>query len=438
MSQKSQVMSERIVDLINYATLTSKEEKLALMQNYDVSSDTKKQNFKEIGGYSQYKLKALYNIEDKQDYLKAIDKEKKIIEKINKLYNEVTVPDIEEVYNEYAAACKKNETLQGFSLPSQNKKYALSGTTNFTPVDTKKMHKQTFDILLPWIEGVTKKLEADLPNLTGQDKIAATKLYNHFKTTNYNIQYNENSPSLFNRTINLLQNNFEDMTKNSQYLRGLKMPLVRQGTAFTFVQNNVRASRPTELRIYLNIGQNERLELLNNLREDCKKDKLNFASKFLMDTFSNKPGVQTLQKDNIIIYTDFEDYDKIVKKLENLYSTRPDLFKNAGYPPKLTARLKNAPYIGIAEEPLTMLNGRKESFSSLRQEIFDEYYKKYGTNFDNNKFNEICAQYNVSTDNFAFSTNVEFACKNEQCVKNEKDRLNNLEKRIERNFENQM
>lgn len=88
-----------------------------------------------------------------------------------------------------------------------------------------------------------------------------------------------------------------------------------------------RASRPTELRIYLNIGQNERLELLNNLREDCKKDKLNFASKFLMDTFSNKPGVQTLQKDNIIIYTDFEDYDKIVKKLENLYSTRPDLFK---------------------------------------------------------------------------------------------------------------
>ena len=123
-----------------------------------------------------------------------------------------------------------------------------------------------------------------------------------------------------------------------------------------------------DVRLYLDIKPKNIAKLANILVEDAIKNDLPLLFKIAINKNRN---------DNVVLYTNFEEFDEIVNLVERTKENYPELFEGCKVKNPIMATYKK--YMGFGEEPLGM-----GSYTSNRVEVLEYMFNKLSEEYKNN------------------------------------------------------
>ena len=153
-------------------------------------------------------------------------------------------------------------------------------------------------------------------------------------------------------------------------------------------------ARICETRLYLNFKLKDIPKATDELVRTAFKKKVPLLFKFALYDKRN---------DNFVIYTDYQNIDKVVDVIEQTKKENPDLFADCKVKNPLMATYKD--YMGFGEEPVF------GSYNSIRVDIltnlYDELLKEYKMDKNSltkenmqNKLKDTCKYFHIDSENF--------------------------------------
>ena len=385
------VVTDTIVDWIKWVLTTDNEA-------------SKKQVYAQLSAFG------IKSESDCLDYLK--NKSKVLLQNKKNLFDNTTSPDIEKLFDLYCQV--KNRTFTDANSRKVAIKDTLIGNSQQENMDYSKMHSYLLSYAEKWRKRVLSGLDKKIPTLTrDEDYKKILEFYNYLQSSDFNIPFDPSMHLKGILTLNDLEEKFGEVSK-CQMFENLSLPCSLQDghNGYIHVHSTNKNTEGVNVRLYLNIKSNNRVQLMMMLKEECEKNGIRFYGKFRGDNSS--------LNDNFLVYTNYVEVNKICEILNRARTQVPELFEGAENLAPIWGRLSDNEFIGIGEEPLPLLDQYKKSkddglsYTSVREKIFEDYIKEYGQTFDYEKMKDICRSYGVSIDYFSFTMDSFAKCSTEE------------------------
>lgn len=368
------------------------------------NEDDKKQAYEKLSSFG------LKTESDCLDYLK--NKSKVLLQNKKNLFDNTTSPDIKKLFELYCQV--KNHTFTDANSRKVAIKHTLIGNSQQENMDYNKMHSYLLPYAEQWRKRVLSGLDTRMPSMTRNDNFKKIQeFYNYLKSIDFNIPFDPSMPLKGILTLNDLEEKFGEVSKY-QMFENLSLPCTLQDghNGYIHIHSTNKNTEVVNVRLYLNIKSNHRVQLMMMLKQECEKNGIRFYGKFRGDNSS--------LNDNFLVYTNYAEVNKICEILNRARTQVPELFEGAENLAPIWGRIANNEFIGIGEEPLPLLDQYKKSkddglsYTSVREKIFEDYIKEYGQTFDYEKMRDICRSYGVSIDNFSFTMDTFAKCSTEE------------------------
>jgi len=343
-----------------------------------------------------YNFLSYYGIKSKKDCLDYLkNKSKEILKSKKEIFDKTTNPNVEMLFKKYCEV--KNQTFTDANSMKEAIKDALIGNSPQEDMDYRKMHSYLLASAEKWRKRVISGLNEKMPLLEkNADYDKVKDFYDYLQTLDFNIPYNFEMPFKGILSMNDLEEKFAEVNKLSIFTN-LNLPYSLQSGIGEYIhlKSTNKNKNGVDFRLYMNIKSNNRVQLMSMLKEECEKIGISFHGKIC--------GWNKNRNDNFVIYTNYVEVNKILEILDRAKNQCSELFEGAENLAPIWGRLEDNDYIGVGDEPLPLLEGKSQSYSSIREKIFEEYFSEYGQSFDYEKMKDICRSYGVSIDNFSFT-----------------------------------
>lgn len=343
-----------------------------------------------------------FGISTKRDCLAYLTKSKELLLNRKNIFDNTTSPDVEMLFEKYCQAKNQNFTDAQSRQVAIND--ALIGNTQQEDMDYGKLHAYLLSYAEKWRKRVLTKLDERMPAYAGDpDYKKIQDFYKYLQSSDFNIPFNPNMPLKGILTANDLEEKFDEV-KKLQMFKNLRLPFTLQNgnNEYIHVTSINKNLEGVTARLYLNIKSNNRVQLMMMLKEECEKAGINFYGKFC--------GNNSTRNDNFLVYTNYAEINDVCKILNRAKSQVPELFEGAENLAPIWGKMSNNEFVGVGEEPMSLLSGKGSSYSSIRKSIFDEYIKEHGQTFDYEEMKDVCRSYGVSIDNFSFTMDTFAKC----------------------------
>ncbi len=116
-----------------------------------------------------------------------------------------------------------------------------------------------------------------------------------------------------------------------------------------------------DYRLYINCANKDMFKIIKSYVYNCEKNNMHYYFKY---------QVSDKRKDKILIYSSKEQIGNNIAILRNIAKMNPEIVSSCGERLELTGNIDN--WIGIASEPDEKYMTHKQSFNTLRAEIFED------------------------------------------------------------------
>lgn len=353
-----------------------------------------------------YAQLSLFGIKSESDCLAYLQKSKVLLQNRKNIFDNTTSPNVEMLFERYCQA--KNQTFTDAYARQVAIKDALIGNTQQESMDYGKLHAYLMSSAEKWRKRVLSGLDKRMPTLTRDaDYNKIQDFYNYLQSSDFNIPFDPSKPLKGILSLDYLEEKFGEVSK-LQMFENLRLPCTLQNgnNEYIHVYSTNKNTEGVNIRLYLNIKSNHRVQLMMMLKDECEKVGINFYGKFC--------GNNSTRNDNFLVYTNYAEVNKICEILNRARTQVPEFFEGAENLAPIWGRISNNEFIGVGDEPMALLSGKGSSYSSIREKIFEDYIKEYGTTFDYEKMKDICRSYGVSIDNFSFTMDTFAKCSTEE------------------------
>ena len=325
------------------------------------------------------------------------NEEVKLYNKKN-IFENVISPSASELYERFSAA-KNNKNLNTRDVLNAVHDGLVGNSITNQRIDNRELHNYLMASAKIWRQKVEEKSLEYVATHNFAEKQQVLEFCKALNLIDLDKPFDPTRPRMAMVTMDIMSDNLADIKKTTSLYSRLNLCAVPQeGFDYLHIKSNTKNINPISIRLYMNIKPNNRITLIDAIKQESEKQGIPFYGKF---TTSGDP-----RRDNFLVYTNDLEAEKQIKIIGDIKQAKPHLFEGAEELAPIWGRLKGNEYIGVGEEPLYILengNYTNTSYTAIREDIFKDYYERHGEKFDAKAFADVCKEYGVSAENFAFN-----------------------------------
>lgn len=127
-----------------------------------------------------------------------------------------------------------------------------------------------------------------------------------------------------------------------------------------YISGRTENSISVKHRLYVGCQNQDMWKLAQLFKSKCDAQKIPYY--FKLASSSNRD-------DKMVIYADTDNLANYISILQEIAQENPEIMQRCGKPPALTGKIDG--WIGIGDEPPLKADGKKQSYNSLRADIFE-------------------------------------------------------------------